>query len=189
MARRANQQPLGWLEPWIMLLRLVYYLGRVSKRSNPWCRGNVSKIGANESILYIPGSTKTSDCRSTLQISTRDTDPYPYWLSGIGSDEYTVGHKAEFKYFLISKHCDLVDRISPWHSAIAPKPEVKNDQVRILRDVPTHTAAGHIVSGQHARHHCIRQTRTRHLGGRVQLCMGVEEDEERRRENRQISAS
>ena len=47
------------------------------------------------------------------------------------------------------KHYGLVNKIPSWHSAIVPKPEVKNDQVRILWDVPTHTAECRIQATSH----------------------------------------
>ena len=54
---------------------------------------------------------------------------------------YTARHNAGLKclYFTLLKHYGLVNKIPPWHSAIVPKPELKNDEVRILWDVPTHT--------------------------------------------------
>ena len=57
-------------------------------------------------------------------------------------NHYTARINAGLKclYFTRLKTYGLINRIPPWHSAIVPKPEVKNDQVRILWDVPTHTA-------------------------------------------------
>ena len=54
----------------------------------------------------------------------------------------TARHNAELKclYFAPLKHYGPIRRTPPWHSAIVPKPEIKNDEVRILWDVPTHTA-------------------------------------------------
>ena len=60
----------------------------------------------------------------------------------LAQNHYTDRHKAGLKclYFTLLKHYGLINRIPPWHSPIVPKPEIKNDEVRILWDVPTHTA-------------------------------------------------
>ena len=57
-------------------------------------------------------------------------------------NHYRARHNAGLKclYFTLLKHYELFNKIPPWHSAIVHKPEVKNDQVRILWDVPTHNA-------------------------------------------------
>ena len=57
-------------------------------------------------------------------------------------NHYRARHNAGLKclYFTLLKHYELFNKIPPWHSAIVHKPEVKNDQVRILWDVPPHNA-------------------------------------------------
>ena len=49
----------------------------------------------------------------------------------LAQHHYTARHNAGLKclYFTLLKHYELVNKIPPWHLAIEPKPEVKNDQV------------------------------------------------------------
>ena len=58
----------------------------------------------------------------------------------LAQNHYTARHNAGLKCLYFTPLNELVNKIPPWCSVIVPKPEVKNDQVRILWDVPTHTA-------------------------------------------------
>ena len=51
--------------------------------------------------------------------------------SALAQHHYTARHNAGLKclYFTLLKHYELVNKIPPWHLAIEPKPEVKNDQL------------------------------------------------------------
>ena len=69
----------------------------------------------------------------------------------LAQNHYRARHNAGLKcsHFTLLKHYKLVNKIPPWHSAIVPKPEVKNAQVSILWDVPTHTAECRIQATSH----------------------------------------
>ena len=66
-------------------------------------------------------------------------------------NHYTARHNGWLKclYFTLLKHYRLVNKIPPWHFAIVPKPEIKDGEVRILWDVPTHTTECRIQASSH----------------------------------------
>ena len=99
----------------------------------------VSEIGSNQSVLprQIMISSRLHYL-SALQRATINCWPHSCGLPSISKARHNVGLKC--LYFTLLKHYGLVNKIPPWHTAIVVQLEVKNDQVRILSDVPTHTA-------------------------------------------------
>ena len=95
--------------------------------------------------VYIPRQTTISGrlhYLSALQRATRNCCPHSCGLPGISTESLHGSAQRRIKVLIFHTYeaLELVNKIPPWHSAIMPKPEVKNYQVRILWDVPTHTA-------------------------------------------------
>ena len=102
---------------------------------------------ADTKLRYLVDST-------ICQLCKEQPETVAHILAGcpaLAQNHYTARHNSGLKclYFTLLKHYGLVNRIPPWHSAIVSKPQVKNDQVRILRDVPTPTAECRVQTTSH----------------------------------------
>ena len=107
-----------------------------------WCWRSMSEIGANQSLLLRQIATSDQlHYLSALRRTTRICCPYSCGLSSISSELLHSSTQRRTNVFIFHTTIwSTMAWILPWHSAVVPKPEVKNDEVRILWDVPTHTA-------------------------------------------------
>ena len=83
-----------------------------------------TKVCYRDKLRYQIGSTICRLCEEQPESVAHILAACP----ALAQNNYTDRQNAGLKclYFTRLKHYDLINRIPPWHSAIVPKPEVKN---------------------------------------------------------------